>query len=109
MVKGLKGFHIFGIVVLAIIALLAFLFATGQMSVVSVDGSKKCGADVKKLCCNKKALEAAKMHPDAIKMKCGACDCSKEGFVKNVGICHDSSVRNCGKGDRENPPAGLSY
>ena len=81
MVKGLKGFHIFGIVVLAIIALLAFLFATGQMSVVSVDGSKKCGADVKKLCCNKKALEAAKMHPDAIKMKCGACDCSKEGFV----------------------------
>jgi len=81
MVKGLKGFHIFGIVVLAIIALLAFLFASGRMSVVSVDGSKKCGADVKKLCCNKKALEAAKMHPDAIKMKCGACDCSKEGFV----------------------------
>lgn len=73
-----RGHHLFALIVLAVVLLLIWLFGSGRLAVVTVDGSKKCGDAVKKLCCNEKALEAAKMHPDAIKMKCGACDCSKE-------------------------------
>ena len=75
-----RGHHLFALIVLAVVLLLIWLFSSGRLAVVTVDGSKKCGDEVKKLCCNEKALEAAKMHPDAIKMKCGACDCSKEGW-----------------------------
>ena len=76
-----RGHHLFALIVLAVVLLLIWLFGSGRLAVVTVDGSKKCGDDVKKLCCNEKALEAAKMHPDAIKMKCGACDCTKEGMM----------------------------